>query len=92
MTNLGILSINVHGLRNLVKQQKVISWLSQQPYDIIFLQETYFCERNDINSFKTLWGGEVLFSLGGNHSCGVAILLKRSFSRVVSSCSSDQSG
>ena len=92
MVNLSILSINVHGLRNLAKQHKVISWLSQQSYDIFFLQETYFCNSDDITSFKTLWGGEVFYSLGGNHSCGVAILFKRSFSGVVSSCSSDQSG
>ena len=91
MASLGILSINVHGLRNLDKQRNVISWLHQQPYNIFFLQETYFCT-STANHFKALWGGDVIFSHGGNHSCGVAILFKNSFPGSVSSSSSDQSG
>ena len=95
MDNIGILSINVHGLRDIEKRANIVSWLSQQQQDIIFLQETYLCQQQDFDTFNTLWAGPTFFfffSPGGNHSCGVAILLKSSFQGAISSSSIDTNG
>ena len=50
------------------------------------------CQQQDFNNFQRLWGGQSIFSPGGTHSCGVAILFKPSFAGVLSSKITDNNG
>ena len=92
MKGIEILSINVHGLRDISKRCNIVSWLSQQNQDIIFLQETYLCSQQDFDAFRTIWAGQAIFSPGGNHSRGVTIIFKSSFNGKISSSSVDTDG
>ena len=92
MKGIEILSINVHGLRDISKRRNIVSWLSQQNQDILFLQETYLCSQQDFDAFQTIWAGQAIFSPRGNHSRGVTIIFKSSFNGKISSSSVDTDG
>eukprot|EP00112_Aurelia_sp_Birch-Aquarium-sp1_P012597 Seg265.3 transcript_id=Seg265.3/GoldUCD/mRNA.D3Y31 product="Transposon TX1 putative 149 kDa protein" protein_id=Seg265.3/GoldUCD/D3Y31 len=89
---IGVLSINVHGIRDSVKKQNLIFWLSQQPYEVIFLQETFLYKEDDVQEFKRLWNGKAYFSFGSFHSRGVGILFKNSFKGTVTNAYHDNDG
>ena len=69
-----ICSLNVRGLRNKVKRDKMFAWLKEQAYNIILLQETH--STTDINNQWTQeWGNSSFFSGNKSNSQGVGILL-----------------
>ena len=78
MAAIDILSINVHGLRDLLKCSNVVDWLKTRKESIFFLQETYFSEPADTTFLKTIWKGSLFSSFGGKHSRGVTTLIKES--------------
>ena len=73
--NIKIGSINVRGLRNNGKREKMFCWLKDQPYNIILLQETH--STYDINNkWAQEWGNLAYFSGIKSNSQGVGILIK----------------
>ena len=89
---IGVLSINVHGIRDSAKKQNLIFWLSQQPHEVIFLQETFLYKEDDVQEFKQLWNGKAYFSFGSFHSGGVGILFKNTFKGTVTNVFHDNDG
>ena len=69
------ISLNVRGLRNKLKRDKIFLWLHQQKCDIAFLQET-FLTRDLENTIKSEWSGTCIFDHGTNHSRGVTIFIR----------------
>ena len=72
---IGVLSINVHGIPNSAKKQILIFWISQQPHEVRFLQESFLYKEDDVQEFKQLWNGKAYFSFGRFNS-RVGILFK----------------
>lgn len=69
-----ISSINVNGLRDNKKREKVMYWLQSQKIDIICLQETH-CTDTDQISWSKQWkditkGGGSMWNNGTNSSKG----------------------
>ena len=74
-TKLKFLSLNVRGIRSNFKRNKVFKWLEDSNADVVFLQETY--SSDDItNLWSSQWKGDMVFSHGSRHSCGVTVLFK----------------
>ena len=77
-TNIHISSLNVRGLRNKEKREKIFTWLKDQSLSIIFLQETH--SSNEImNIWEKQWGSKAYFSGNSSQSKGVAILINNNF-------------
>ena len=74
MSQLKILSLNVRGLRNREKRRSMFSYLKNQKAGIYFLQET-FSRSLDEKIWSAEWDGQILFSHGSEHSCGVCVLM-----------------
>ena len=74
--NIKICSLNVRGLRNKEKREKMFCWLKEQPYNIILLQETH--STYDINNqWAQEWGYSAFFSGNKSNSKGVGILINK---------------
>ena len=73
MENLQIASLNVRGLQNKNKRNRIFQYFKSKKYDIILLQETYSTPQDE-NIWKKEWEGPTFFSSLNNHKCGVAIL------------------
>ena len=72
--NIKIGSLNVRGLRNNKKREKMFCWLKDQPYNIILLQETH-STYNINNQLAQEWGNIAYFSGNKSNSQGVGILI-----------------
>ena len=57
MDKLQCISVNVRGLNIDEKRIKLYSWLNDINVDIIFLQETHFCEKNEVK-INSRWFGK----------------------------------
>ena len=88
---LDILSLNVRGIRDLIKRRSIFSFLKDFKANIYFLQETYSGLKDEI-IWKNEWGGEIFFSHGTNHSKGVCILINPTIHCQVDYCYSNESG
>ena len=55
-----------------MKRKALLTWLNEQQYDIIFLQETYSSVDVD-DIWRTQWRGKLFFAFCSNHSCGVKL-------------------
>ena len=73
MENLQIASLNVRGLQNKNKRNRIFQYFKSQKYDVILLQETYSTAQDESEG-KKKWQGTAFFSSLNNHKCGVAIL------------------
>ena len=74
--NIKLCSLNVRGLRNKDKREKMFCWLKDQQYDIILLQETH--STSDIkNQWMDEWGNLSFFSGIKSNSQGAAILINK---------------
>ena len=67
-----MLSLNVRGVRTLEKRKAIFNWLEKQKADICFIQERHSTVKVE-NQWKKQWHGNILFSHGFGHSCGVAV-------------------
>ena len=74
-TDFKLISLNVLGIRSPKKRKALLMWLKERKCDIIFLQETYSTDEVE-DIWRTQWQGELFFSHGTNHSCGVMILVR----------------
>ena len=73
MENLNVVSLNVRGLQNTNKRNRIFQYFKIKKYDVILLQETYSTPE-DKNKWKKEWKGPAFFSSLSNHKYGVAIL------------------
>ena len=78
MVEFKIASQNVRGLNNLSKRVAIFNWFKNKNFDIIFLQET-FSSNHDEQLWQSEWEGPIYFSHGSKHSCGIAILIRKTF-------------
>ena len=85
------ISLNVRGIRAFEKRKSIFNWLINQSADICFLQETYSTVEL-VNQWRKQWPGELFFSHGSNHSCGVAILVRKSLDFKLTSSRVDNEG
>ena len=46
MASLKCISVNARGLNSKEKREKFYNWISDSKFDVIFLQETHFIEKN----------------------------------------------
>lgn len=74
--SLSVLSLNVRGLRDMVKRKALFLFCKRSEADFIFLQETHSVEE-DTKFWKTQWGNTVHYSHGSSNSAGVAIFLHK---------------
>ena len=85
------ITLNVRGLHDNCKRNKVFRWLNDQKGDVIFLQETY-CTEKLVPYFNSSWKGKVYHSLSDSvHSRGVCIMFsnKMRIKLVSKHCSQD---
>jgi len=68
-----IISLNVGGLHNHVKQRALFLYLKNQKADFYCLQETFSLKEDEV-PWASEWGGKILFSHGTKHSKGTCIL------------------
>ena len=69
-----ICSLNVRGLGNKQKREKVFEWLKSQNYSICLLQETH-ANYAQTKTLKQEWGSDIYVSGNSTNSEGVSILL-----------------
>ena len=67
-----ITSLNVRGLRNKTKQNRVLRHMKDNYPGILFFQETYTVNGDEV-WWKNHWKGQFYISHGTNHSKGVII-------------------
>ena len=91
LSKFDVFSLNVRGIRDLIKRRSIFSFLKDQKACIYFLQETY-SELNDENVWNKEWGGELFFSHGTKHSKSVCILINPTAQIQVNYSYSDNSG
>ena len=84
-------SLNVKGIREKSKRQKIFEWCRDKRTDIIFLQETY-STRDIEDNWKQQWSGSVYFSHGTCHSKGVIILIDSKLDAQILKVITDEDG
>ena len=77
MSDLKVITLNVKGINNVVKRQKILSFLKKEKCQIAFLQETHLSELEH-KKLKRNCVGQVYYSSYNTKSRGVAILLHKS--------------
>lgn len=82
---------NVNGIKDRVKQQKVLQHLKKMSSDIVFLQELHL-KSGGINFLKKQWVGEAFESTYTSKSRGVGILISKSLPFSLISKYSDPEG
>ncbi len=65
------MSLNVRGIRDLLKRKATFLFCKNSEADLILLQETHSSE-SDIKFWKGQWGNKIYCSHGTNHSAGVS--------------------
>ena len=65
--------LNIRGLQNKNKRNRIFQYFKTKKYDVILLQETY-STLEDEHEWKKEWEGPAFFYSLNNHNCGVAIL------------------
>lgn len=83
---LKILTLNIRGLRNLVKRTAFFSYLKTMVFDICLVQEVHLKDERDVIQFTREWDrGDSRWNIGGVHSSGVGVLFgNRNF--IVEKC------
>lgn len=72
---LRILSFNIKGFRRLDKQLEVVEFARRLRCDLLFVQETNFFCRRDVDAFTTRFGLEAFFSFGVGRCTGVEVII-----------------
>ncbi len=86
MSSLAVFSLNVRGMRNLVKRKAIFLFCRKYFSDFYFIQETHASE-SDFQFWKSQWGNDMWMSYGSNHSAGVAILKGKFRGKIIKSYS-----
>lgn len=71
---LSILTLNCQGLGDINKRRDIFKVLKSKRYNIYFLQDTHFVEKEE-SMIKGLWGYKAYFNSYKSNSRGVAILI-----------------
>jgi exonuclease III len=69
-----IINHNAQGLKGKTKKRQVMNWAKRKKFDIMTIQETHI-EEEDLNDWKEIWKGSLIFSSGTNKSRGVITLI-----------------
>lgn len=83
------MSLNVRGMRDMVKRKAIFLFCKSCESDLIFLQETHSCE-SDVKFWKNQWGNLIYSSHGSNHSAGVSILLHKFKGQILETAISNE--
>lgn len=75
---LTIASMNVQGLGDKHKRKDVLNYLKAKKYNIYFLQDTHFTDK-EYKFIRSQWGYECFLNNFNSQSRGVAILLNNNF-------------
>ena len=78
-SNIHILTLNVQGVRDKCKQQRLFQWAKQQKANVLFLQETHLTAET-YEQINRQFQGTVLHCSGSSNSRGVAILIHSALS------------
>ena len=84
-------TLNVKGIRDRSKRERVLSWCKDKAADIGFLQET-FSTKDIEGRWSSMWDGSCFYSHGTSHSKGVLVLIAASLDIVVNEVVSDCEG
>ena len=87
-----ICTINVNGIAELPKCEKVFRYLLDNHFDIYLLQETHLPDVIQGKLWETQWGGHALWSPGTKRSAGVGLLLHPGSAIEIVSHNSDTDG
>ena len=87
-----ILSLNVRGLNDKRKRQKVFYWLHEQNVDVIALQETHLGSESDEWKWKREWGQKSAWTNVAKGSRGVAMLIGKKSKVEISNIKKDPNG
>ena len=91
MSDLKIITLNVKGINNVVKRQKILSYLKKEKCQVAFLQETHLSELEHLK-LRRNWVGQVFYSSYNTKSRGVAILLHKNLPFTLDKVVSDEEG
>uniref|UniRef100_A0A3B4WDT5 exodeoxyribonuclease III n=1 Tax=Seriola lalandi dorsalis TaxID=1841481 RepID=A0A3B4WDT5_SERLL len=80
--SVSFVSINVRGLKNIVKRKAIFLFCKEQQANCFFLQETH-SGLADETFWKQQWGDETFFSHGTSHSAGVMVLFSKFPGKVI---------
>ena len=69
-----IVSYNVRGIANWNKRAKILKFLRDNIFNVIFLQETHSTRKCE-KVWKTQFGGQIFYSHGESNACGCAIMI-----------------
>ena len=92
MTNLKIITLNVNGITQQLKRQKVFHYLGTLNVDIICLQETHGQDKYTTEKWSQEWGRTGYWSTGTAHGRGVGVLLRPNLEADVQSFTTDEDG
>ena len=77
-----IVSINANGLRDLQKFQNFCKYCTENYFDVIGIQETFW-DNNLVSDFGKFWEGKIYYSCGKNERQGVAFLINKKYESSV---------
>ena len=75
MSQLKILSLNIHGLCKQEKRRAIFCYLKNKKHQSLAFKK-HFQKKEDETIWHAEWGGPIIFSHGSEHSRGVCILAK----------------
>uniref|UniRef100_A0A3Q2ZLT7 exodeoxyribonuclease III n=1 Tax=Kryptolebias marmoratus TaxID=37003 RepID=A0A3Q2ZLT7_KRYMA len=85
------ISLNVKGINNVIKRQKILTFLKKENTKIALLSETHLTD-NEHLKLRRNWVGQVHYSSHNSKSRGVAILIHRSLPFTLEKTMSDNDG
>lgn len=91
MSDVKVITLNVKGINNVVKRQKILSFLKKEKCQIAFVQETHLSELEHLK-LRRSWVGQVFHSSYNSKSRGVAVLIHRSLPFTLEKSLSDKEG
>lgn len=91
MSDVKIITLNVKGVNNVVKRQKLLSFLKKEKCQLAYLQETHLSDLEHLKLQRS-WVGQVFYSSYNSKSRGVAVLIHRSLPFTLVKSISDKEG
>ena len=85
MSNMKIVSLNVHGLSNGLKRRKIFRYIKKYKADLCMLQETH-CTKNYEQLWSSEWGNKCIYANGSSGARGVAMLLTKKTVNIQDVC------
>ena len=89
---ISLLTLNVSGLQNKRKREKLFFWLKSKKDNIIFIQETHCGSEDDKKKWSEEWGGQSYWTTCSKDSVGVAILISDKIKYDIQNVQCDEKG